>query len=96
MRAPARVPQEDHQPPKKSEGPAKKSWVYSQFTSVGSQPPADEEEDASGDENKRQWECNHCGKQLSGNPTRMKQHLLNLAACPVFLRSEEAKLLRAP
>jgi hypothetical protein len=69
--------------------------VYSQFTSVGSQPPADGEEDASGDENKRQWECIHCGKQLSGNPTRMKQHLLNLAACPVFLQSEEAKLLRA-
>ena len=91
MRAPARAPQEDHQPPKKSEGPAKKSWVYSQFTSVGSQPPADEEENASRDENKRQWECNHCG-----NPTRMKQHLLNLAACPAFLRSEEAKLLRAP
>ena len=55
MRAPARAPQEDHQPPKKSEGPAKKSWVYSQFTSVGSQPPADEEEDTSGDENERQW-----------------------------------------
>lgn len=84
--------QRQQQKPKgKAGGGRQPSWVRAQFTEVH----GSDAEEGSGDEasGSPAFSCNHCDKVLTGNITRMRDHLLNLGACHKFLRSEQAKEL---
>lgn len=73
------------------------SWAWSQFTmrERAGEPAATDEEDDSQPRKRpggdQLYDCNHCGKAMTGNVSRMQQHLLNLNACPGFLKSAEAR-----
>lgn len=88
----AAAPAEPAQQPEAGDGGELEStdWVRSQFTSINPGQPKK-------GLNQGPYTCDHCGTKSSGsNVTRMKQHLLNPAACiatsqrPNFLGSRAA------